>query len=301
MPDHFTVKLKPAAIADLYDITLKSSVAASKEVFIFEKSDLSAFFSIEEAENIRANFLSHSIQVKQISNTPIIPKFSSNDQFINQVMRFRYVPASTYEITNEVLIFDDSVAVYNESELMVIKDKNFAHNHKQLFNTVWDLGDCPKLEFDYKPNHSFYKNLNFFLDGKQIIVWPDADAKISYHDMNINELESYILGIVGADADFACASYAIVFMWSFEGHKMLDVWLFSGNYVDDRSGPLSDVKVYKDGEIVRNLGTASGNTLLVLGYEEKLRRQSNTLNSYLSGPPPQLPLEIVNGKDFFAD
>jgi hypothetical protein len=46
---------------------------------------------------------------------------------------------------------------------------------------------------------------------------------------------------------------------------------------------------------------ASGNTLLVLGHEEKMRRQSKNLQNYLDGPPPTLPLEIMNGKDFFAD
>ena len=49
----------------------------------------------------------------------------------------------------------------------------------------------------------------------------------------------------------------------------------------------------------RDVGIASGNTLIVLGYEEKIRRQSKDLKNYLRGPAPKLPLEIMNGKNFF--
>ncbi|MEK7166963.1 MAG: hypothetical protein AAB732_00925, partial [Patescibacteria group bacterium] len=67
----------------------------------------------------------------------------------------------------------------------------------------------------------------------------------------------------------------------------------------DRSGPLGDVRVYREGKLCNKLGFASGNTLIVLGYEERLRRQSKDLKSYLNRPVPKLPLEIMNGKSFF--
>ncbi|MEI6499198.1 MAG: hypothetical protein WCO23_04495 [bacterium] len=62
---------------------------------------------------------------------------------------------------------------------------------------------------------------------------------------------------------------------------------------------MGEVKIYKDGKECSNLGIASGNTLLVLGYEEKLRRQATDLNAYFNGPPPALPLELLNRKNFF--
>jgi len=43
----------------------------------------------------------------------------------------------------------------------------------------------------------------------------------------------------------------------------------------------------------------SGNTLIVLGCEEKLRRQSMSLVNYLQQDPPKLPFEIMNGREFF--
>lgn len=140
----------------------------------------------------------------------------------------------------------------------------------------------------------------YFYKGIQIIIWPDADAKTSYSDFNSADLEAYIIDIIATDFEYyQDSSYIIGFIWSNEGQKMIDIWKFIDNYVDDRSGPLGDARVYKEKEPCFGLSLASGNTLLVLGYEEKLRRQSKDLKSYLSGPVPKLPLEIVNGKDFF--
>jgi len=87
-------------------------------------------------------------------------------------------------------------------------------------------------------------------------------------------------------------------LWSFDKDKMIDMWKFSDNEVDDRSGPLAEARVYRNGKRCNKLGLASGNTLLVLGYEEKLRRQSKSTKHYLKGQPPVLPLEIQNGMDF---
>jgi hypothetical protein len=82
---------------------------------------------------------------------------------------------------------------------------------------------------------------------------------------------------------------------------MIDVWKFNVNHVDDRSGPLGNIRVYREGKICTDLGLASGNTLFLIGYEEKLRRQSKNLKSFLDGPDPKLPLETMNEKTFLND
>jgi len=301
MLNKFITKLKKATPKDLYDITLKSSMAKSKEIFIFERSDMSALFAKAKAEQLRKNFLKNNIKVKQITNIPILPKFTSSDKFVNEVMTFRYVPKDIFNIENEILIFDNTVAVYNEKSLLVIENEEFANSQKQLFMSIWDQGQSPNLGFDYKPNHSFYNNLNYFINDLQIIVWPDVDAKKSYKNMTKEQIGNYIKNIVKSDKYYDDASYIVAFIWSYNGEKILDLWKFNNNHVDDRSGPLGDAKVYREGKLCNDLGLASGNTLIVLGFEEKLRRQSKDLKSYLTGPAPKLPLEIVNGKDFFSE
>lgn len=257
----------------------------------------------EDAEKVRKIFLENGIQVRQITNLPELPAFSENDEFVNTVMSFRYVPAEVFSIKSETVIFDDTCAIYNpEKETCeVIVDAEFAAQQKQLFENLWETqGLAPTLGFPYTPNHSFYNNIDFFVDGKQLIVWPDADARSVYHDLGKEGLEQYLADLIKRDWEYyADASYVILFLWAYEGDKMADVWKFNENHVDDRSGPLGDVRVYRDGKVVTDIGLASGNTLMVLGYEERLRRQSKDLGSYLDGPVPKLPLEVCNGEDFF--
>lgn len=293
--------LRAATPKDLYRVSLESARAKEKEIFIFELESLSDLFDEKLAEDLRKEFLKNNIKIKQITNIPALPKFTENNEFVNELMTFRYVPKDIFSIDKEIVIFDDTVAIYTPKELLVIKDKVFANNQKQLFMSIWDQGYSPHLNFDYKPNHSFYKDLNFFVDDLQIIVWPDADAKIAYKGMTEKELEEYVLSIIKPDPYYNDSSYIIMFIWSLEGDRMIDVWKFKENYVDTRSGPLGDVRVYREGKICKDLELASGNTLLVLGYEEKLRRQSKDLKSYLDGPVPILPLEIANGRNFFAE
>lgn len=299
MVSKFTAKLKKAKSQDLYEISLRSSRAKSSEVFIFEKGSMSDLFDKDEAEKIRKNFLKNNIKVKQITNIPELPKFTDSEDFVNKVMTFRYIPRDIFTIENEILIFDYIVAIYNAEELLIVEDKEFADNQRQLFMSIWEQGQSPKLGFEYKPNHSFYNDLNYFIGDLQVIVWPDVEAKESYKGFSEKQLEEYLKNIILSDSYYNDATYVIAFIWSFKGEKMADLWKFNNNHVDDRSGPLGNVKVYREGRLCNDLGLASGNTLLVLGYEERLRRQSKDLQSYLDGPTPKLPLEILNGKDFF--
>ncbi len=299
-----TNKTVDETIRKIYDISLKSAQAKEKKIYIYEKSNLSKMIGIKKAEELRKRFLKNNIKVQQITNIATLPKFSKNDEFLNNCMIFRYIPKETFTIYNDILIFDNTVAFYDVEEniqLTIIENKNFATNQKQLFLNLWEQGQLPKLRFEYKPNHSFYNSIDFHIQKKQIIVWPDADAKDSYKYFSEKELLSYIKNIILSDKYYNNASYIIAFIWSLNGEKMVDMWKFNDNHIDDRSGPLGNVKVYRERKACNELGLASGNTLLVLGYEEKLRRQSKNLKSYLNGPIPKLPMEIMNGKDFFKN
>ena len=297
--NNYISTIKPVTQQYLYDITLKSSNSKDKEIFIFEKTDMSDLFDKQKAETLRKNFLNNNIKFNQITNTQSVAKFTSNKEFVNLLMNFRYVPKDIYTIDDEILIFDNTVAIYNSERLLIIEDESFAKSQKQLFKSIWEQGHLPNLEFEYKPNHSFYNSLDFFNDKMQIIVWPDVDAKNSYKGMNKKEVEDYIVNIIKSDSYYDDSTYIITIIWDMDGDRMVDIWKFNENHVDDRSGPLGDVRLYREGKICKDLGLASGNTLLILGHEEKLRRQSKDLKSYLEGPEPNLPLEIMNGKDFF--
>lgn len=293
---HKMVDIKPW---DIFNISLASSNCKNKEVFIFERWNLNDLITNNEAEIVRKNFLENNVKIKQITNNPVLSQFTENTQFLNKLISFRYVPKDIFDIENEILIFGNIVAIYNSKKIIIIEDKIIADNYIQLFLNIWDQWNSPTLNFDYKPNHSFYKNLNYFIGDLQIIVWPDSDAIDSYKWYNKETLWEYICDLIKKDSYFDDSSYIITFIWSLNWEKMIDIWKFTQNHVDDRSWPLWDIRVYREWKICNNLWLASWNTLLVLSYEEKLRRQSRDLKSYLGWPVPKLPLEIMNWKDFF--
>lgn len=145
------IRLEKATINDLYEISLLSAKSKEKQIYIYEISNLSDIIGFKKAEILREEFLKNKIKVKQITNNPVVPKFTKNDDFFNKLMDFRYVPKNIFEIKDEILIFDDVVAIYNTEpkiKLLVIKNKNFAKNQKQLFINLWENSIFPKVDFE---------------------------------------------------------------------------------------------------------------------------------------------------------
>ncbi len=54
---------------------------------------------------------------------------------------------------------------------------------------------------------------------------------------------------------------------------MLDVWTVSRNTISDDSGFLYDAFTLRDGEVCKDMGLASGNSLIVFTSEELLMRR----------------------------
>lgn len=267
-----TYSLQDVTIEDIYEISLASARAKEKKVKIYEMSNLTDLIGMERAEEIRRAFLENGTKVEQITNSSSVPAFSKDDEFINNCMSFRYIPKETFTIENEVLIFDDTVAIYTcipSPKLAIIRDKSFALNQKQLFGTLWDNAQPPALGFPYTPNHSLYNSIDFQIGGKQVIIYPDRDALDAYVDFSYEDMRVYFEKILAENKEYYDnAEYIISFIWSFEKDKMVDMWKFNSNHVDDRSGPLSEVKIFQNGKECTNLGMASGNTLLVLGLKK---------------------------------
>lgn len=298
-----TIKIQKATIDDLYKLTLASANAKSKKIYIYEKSDLSRLIGQEKADILRKEFLKNKVKVKQITNLKTFPKFTKNNKFVNTCMSFRYIPEDLFKIRDEILIFDDKVAIYNTTphiRLLIVKNRDFVRNQIELFDNLWRQGICPSFGFDYKPNHSLYNPIKYKIKQLPSKVYPDKNAVKAYKGFTRKSLKKYIAKIIQNHKKYyKDSNYLISFIWSYQHYKMIDIWSFKVNKVDNYSGPLGNVKVFKDMKICSDLGLASGNTLLVLGYEEKIRRQSKNLENYFDQSSPKLPLEVLNGKSFF--
>lgn len=99
--------------------------------------------------------------------------------------------------------------------------------------------------------------------------------------------------------------YHIVILWdeitddkeSNSHDVMTDVWIF--DKLDSwGSGPLVDVKIFRNYELETSIGVSAGDGLLMLGREEELRRNSNSLRDYLTGSRATLPKDIEPTEEF---
>ena len=300
------ISTSPNELSDkIFKISLQSARCLSREIYLYELSSLSALIGEVRAEIVREEMLKNGIEVYQITNTPIISPFTKNDPFVDECMRFRYVPPSTLLIQDEVLIFDDYTVIYNMGEkekFQIIQDPSFAQMQRMLFLTLWWESRSPELAFEYHPPKSYYKSRDMSLIGKHAIVYADKDAGKAYLDRDFLTLQRYLDSIIKSENLFySDADYFIIFLWNYDQKRMVDIWKYMDNTVDTHSGPLSEARTYMEWEICTGLGTWSGSTLLILGYEERMRRQSKNLDDYFHGPAPRLPFEMLIEESFFID
>jgi hypothetical protein len=120
--------------------------------------------------------------------------------------------------------------------------------------------------------------MGFFLNGYPRVVEAQSAPVIVYVDEgwkieHLTSVESEIKRAVAATAwNGQQALYYIAFAWKDGETPMVDLWRFIDNPIDSISGPLAEVVILRDGKETRDLGVASGQTLLVLGLEEQHRR-----------------------------
>ncbi len=75
--------------------------------------------------------------------------------------------------------------------------------------------------------------------------------------------------------------YHILFMWNLNKNRMTDVWIHdTTNWTD--SGPLLECITFRNLDVCEDAGIASGDSIIVLGREEELRRKVGNLDQYVN-------------------
>ncbi len=137
-----TNNTKAHASADVEDIIRinKESVAAKDSIRIIELSSLGDLIPMATAENIRRKLLMRKVRVHQLTNQYMLQPWTKVDAFVETCMTIRHIPASVFLIDTEVLIFNDTVAIYRvepDVSVIIIEDAAFAAQQKVLFDTLW--------------------------------------------------------------------------------------------------------------------------------------------------------------------
>ena len=123
--------------------------------------------------------------------------------------------------------------------------------------------------------------------GLPCIIYPardESDLATVFRRDQRNCIEEHTDTVIRENATLLeKANYTIIFAWNIDKQPILDIWMFQLENKTE-SGPLVIALTFKDSAWVKDMGTTSGDGLIVLGYEEILRRHSASFDAYFNIP-----------------
>lgn len=121
-----------------------------------------------------------------------------------------------------------------------------------------------------------YHPFNYKIHGIELIVYPVKDEnplQQVFDPKNKQAMVEHLNKLYQKNAKvLSQGNYHILFVWNLDGKRMTDVWVHNMKNWSD-SGPLLDCYTFRDLNLTHDAGIASGDSIIVLGEEEKLRRK----------------------------
>lgn len=126
-----------------------------------------------------------------------------------------------------------------------------------------------------------YKPFTIKVNNIPLIVYPVKDENpLEEIFANKKEIKEHIEKLYEANKSIQKGDYHILFVWNLEKEGMTDVWVHDMKNWSD-SGPLLSCLTFRGLKECYDAGIASGDSIIVLGREEELRRKINSLKEYL--------------------
>lgn len=153
----------------------------------------------------------------------------------------------------------------------------------------------------------FYKPFNLYLNDIPVIVYPCIGLEKVIDRLDVNSILNHLEKLYLANKQFLkVGEYHIVILWDESSDDqaaksadvMSDVWIFD-KLESWGSGPLVDVKIFRNNTLEMGIGVSAGDGLLMLGREEERRRESKSLKDYLKGERAKLPIDISPKENFY--
>jgi hypothetical protein len=305
-------KSREEVITLITDVTLRS--AKAKQILIFEIGNLNDLLTKESAEQIRQEFVKSNVPINQITNLRKFVNWTANTG-LTQNLSVKYVPSETYKITNEILIFDDTVAVYRldpDPFYFEVTDDAHAESMRGLFMNIWRLGDSLLLAADGSTQTKQFLPISYEFKNIPVVLYPAKDDGLlekafSRHEPGL--LEEYVNGVVDQEFDFfKDADMILAYVWNQGKIPYCDIWKVNRNDISDDSGFLYDVRIYSDHKLVTDMGVASGNSSIVVTAEEMLLRDLIIKDNLSIAEAAnrkryqaRFPVGFVPAEDFYLD
>ena len=144
----------------------------------------------------------------------------------------------------------------------------------------------------------FYNPIKLTIQGTPILVYPCKGVE-SIFAREKGVIKKHILKLYAENKDIlsSLGEYNIIILWNEGKDITTDVWIYD-KLKSWGSGPLVDVKIFRNFNIEKNIGVSAGDGLILLGREEEYRRTKNSLTEYINGDRPELLKDIVLKEDF---
>ena len=137
-------------IQDIIEVNRRSAMTTDG-IRIIELSTLSNIIPKEVAESVRRSLLERGVRVKQLTNQKAFQPWTNVKGFVDTCLSVRYVSAEVLPIQAEVLVFDNTVAIYQvepEVSVTIIEHPAFAAQQKALFDNFWNIATKASLNSD---------------------------------------------------------------------------------------------------------------------------------------------------------
>jgi hypothetical protein len=130
---------------DIIDVNRRSAKCKTG-ISIIELSMLDGLMDKDTAESIRSEIIAKNIPVRQLTNlSEIYADWTRFTKELQELMQIRCIPTEIFSIQNEILIFDDTVAMYRvEPEIyyVEIEDANYASMMRDFFDNLWNVSQA---------------------------------------------------------------------------------------------------------------------------------------------------------------
>lgn len=229
----------------IIDIT-KRQARSKTEVCIFEISKMDDLMTYDRAEAIRSEFVDNGTKVRQLSNYRRIGKWTDTEGFTD-LMSIRYIDPEVLTIGDEIVVFDDMVAMYRlqpNAWYHEVRDESFAQTIRNLFNNVWVSSEVLVLGEDGSTYAKQYKAISMTvkLGAKSVpvVVYPakdDGDITQAFDRMQKGCIEKYVQECLSLHATkLQDADMVIAYVWNDGKDRMCDLWSMQRNKLSDDSG-----------------------------------------------------------------
>lgn len=127
-----------------------NSLKAEKDLYIFELSSTMESFTTQDfAEEVRGEIVRRRIHVKQLTNLVEIPDYTEVIEKVKKYWEVRHIDKRKLNITFEVVIYNDVVAMYDFSRAqpfcVEIKDPKLSAFQKGQFQFIWQQAQPMKV------------------------------------------------------------------------------------------------------------------------------------------------------------